>query len=305
VKVLVTGADGFVGRWLVRRLGELGHEVVAAHGPPNNGAAALVVDVTDPASIGECIRSPVDAVIHLAAVASGSESLSDPLAAWRVNAAGTALVAGAVGELVSRGAADPVFLYASTAEVYGAGDAAPRREADPVAPCSPYAASKAAGELGALEVGRRTGLRVVVARAFAHTGPGQDTRFVAPAFVERLRLAKQRRAPAVKVGRLDPVRELLDVRDVVDAYVALLDGGAAGEVYNVCGGETLSIGELFERLAVLLDASVLPEVDPGLTRPADIPHLVGDPHKIRSATGWHPQRTLAQTLADLVHAEAD
>lgn len=306
MKVLVTGADGFVGRWLVRRLSELGHRVVAAGGPPCDVAAGRVtLDVTDPASFGPALRAPVDAVVHLAAVASGAESARDPAAAWSVNATGTALLAAAVGQWKAAAEADPVFLYTSTAEVYGAGTGAPRRESDQVAPCSPYAASKAAGEIAALEVWRRLGLRVVVARPFPHTGPGQDARFVAPAFAQRLRVAKRRGAPAVKVGRLDPVRELLDVRDVVDAYVALLTGGVPGEIYNVCGGEALSVGDLFRRLAAILEVEAVPEADATLTRRTDIPHLVGDPSKLRAATGWQPRRPLTDTLTDLAHAQAD
>ena len=306
MKVLVTGADGFVGRWLVRRLEELGHRVIAAGGPPGEVAAGRVtLDVTDAATFGPALSAPVDAVVHLAAVASGAESARDPAVAWSVNATGTALLAGAVGQLKATGGVDPVFLYASTAEVYGVGPAAARQETDPVAPCSPYAASKAAGEIAVLEVWRRLGLRVVVARAFPHTGPGQDARFVAPAFAQRLRVAKRRGAPAVKVGRLEPVRELLDVRDVVDAYVALLTKGAPGETYNVCGGESLSVGELFRRLAAILEVRAVPEVDATLTRTSDIPHLVGDPSKLRAATGWRPERTLTETLTDLAHAQTD
>jgi len=306
VKALVTGADGFVGRWLVRRLGELGHTVIAAGGPPGDVAVGrITLDVTDPATFGPALREPVDAVVHLAAVSSGAESLRDPALAWSVNATGTALLAAAVAQLKATGAADPVFLYASTGEVYGVGPAAPRQETDPVAPCSPYAGSKAAGEIAALEAWRRVGLRVVVARTFPHTGPGQDTRFVAPAFAERLRLAKRRKAPVVKVGRLDPVRELMDVRDVVDAYITLLARGVPGATYNVCGGEALSVGDLFRRLAAIVEVDAVPEVDATLTRKSDIPHLVGDPSKLVAATGWRPRRPLTETLADLVHAQAD
>src|SRR5204863_9594187 len=121
---------------------------------------------------------------------------------------------------------------------------------------------KAGGELAGLEAWRRTGLRVIVARAFAHTGPGQDTRFVVPAFAERLRFAKRVAAPVVKVGTLEPVREFLHVRDVVDAYARLLVKGVTGEVYNVASGDAVPLEQRFFRLADLIRAHPIPEADP-------------------------------------------
>jgi len=190
--------------------------------------------------------------------------------------------------------------------VYGAShEPRPRRETDAVAPCSPYAASKAGGELAGLEAWHRTGLRVIVARAFAHTGPGQDTRFVVPAFAERLRFAKRVQAPVVKVGNLEPVREFLHVRDVVDAYARLLVKGQPGETYNVASGQAVSLEEVFFRLADLIGARPIPEADPELVRGGDIFHLVGDAAKLRAATGWVPRYTLDDTLRDVIDAQAD
>jgi len=220
VRVLVTGADGFVGRWMVRRLVDDGREVVAAvrpaapAGPPAGPAELsaaeraavrwLPLELADFESVRQCARAPCDAVVHLAAVSSGVEAARDPGWAWTVNAAGTARLVHVLLEAKRAGQGDPVVLVASTAEVYGRGDPTPRKESDPVAPCSPYAASKAGAELAALEAWRRGGLRVIVARAFAHTGPGQDGRFVVPAFAQRLKLAKRTAAPVVKVEAWSP-----------------------------------------------------------------------------------------------------
>jgi GDP-4-dehydro-6-deoxy-D-mannose reductase len=159
--------------------------------------------------------------------------------------------------------------------------------------------------VAALEAWRRAGLRVVVARSFAHTGPGQDPRFVVPAFAQRLRFAKRIGAPVVKVGNLEPVRDLLHVQDVVDAYVRLLSKGEAGEVYNVASGQGKSLEDLLFRMAELLGVRAIPEADPDLMRPADIPHLVGDAAKLRAATGWNPRRSLDDTLRDVLNAQAD
>jgi GDP-4-dehydro-6-deoxy-D-mannose reductase len=322
VKVLVTGADGFVGRWLTRRLLGDGREVYGAVRPGQSPAPVapagdltpeersavrwLPLELTDAESVRACVDLPYDAVVHLAAVSSGVDATRDPGFAWNVNAAGTARVVQVLGHAKRTGQADPVVLVVSTGEVYGACDERrPRRESDPVAPSTPYAASKAAEELAALEAWRRTGLRVIVARAFAHTGPGQDTRFVVPAFAERLRFAKRVNAPVVKVGNLEPVREFLHVRDVVDAYARLLVKGQAGDVYNVASGQGVSLEALFDRLADLIGVHVIAEADPDLIRSGDILHLVGDASKLRATTGWAPRYTLDDTLRDVLDAQAD
>jgi GDP-4-dehydro-6-deoxy-D-mannose reductase len=312
VKVLVTGADGFVGRHLVRRLAREGHRIVAGcrprAAPVDWGVSDVTVvplELTDEESVRDAVKSGPDAVVHLAAVASNREAIADPGLAWTVNAAGTARVAEALSRRRDDGRGDARLLLVSSGEVYGPGGNAPRRESDPIAPTTPYAASKAGAELAALEVWRRTGLAVVVARPFTHTGPGQESRFVLPAFVERMREAKATGARGVPTGNLHPIRDLLDVRDVVEAYLLLLRSGEPGEVYNIARGEGYSVGELFERLAGLVGVRVEPEPEPSLARTSDIPHLVGDSTKLRRATGWAPARTLEQTLRGLVDAEAD
>jgi GDP-4-dehydro-6-deoxy-D-mannose reductase len=312
VKLLVTGADGFVGRHLVRLLAREGHHIGAACRPGGRpvdwGGADVTVmplELTDDVSVRGAVEFGPDAVIHLAAVASNREAYADPGQAWTVNAAGTARLAEALARRREDGRGDARLLLVSSGEVYGPGGTAPRRETDVIAPASPYAASKAGAELAALEVWRRTGLPVVVARPFTHTGPGQVTRFVLPAFVERLREAKATGARTVRSGNLDPIRDLLDVRDVVEAYLLLVRSGQAGETYNVARGEGSSVRELFDRLAMLVGVRVEPELEPSLARASDIPHLVGDSTKLLRATGWAPSRSLEQTLRGLVDAEAD
>ena len=316
MKVLVTGADGFVGRHLVARLVETGHEVVAACRPGGEplarwlgeswrGAVQVIpLELMDAASVRAGVSAPYEAVVHLAAMASGGEARQDPAGAWVINAAGTARVLEALSAHKVSGTADPVVLVVSTAEVYGAGKGRPRDERDPVAPRSPYAASKAGGELAGLEVWRRTGLRVLIARPFPHTGGGQPTQYVAPAFAQRLRAAKAAGERRVPTGNLDPVRELLHVRDVVEAYLALLANGAAGEIYNIAGGQGVSLRTVFQLLAQLIGVEAEPVPDPALVRGSDIDHLVGDGSKLRHATGWFPTFTLEQTLRDLVDAQA-
>ncbi len=317
MKILVTGAAGFVGRALLPRLVAAGHEVLGTRlpgeAPPDFMAPAerrqvrwLPLDLRDTNSVRAVVEDLPDAVIHLAAVASGAEARRDPGLAWEVNAAGTARLADALGARRQLGEGDPLLLLVSSAEVYGVvTPPRPRVEADPVAPVSPYAASKAGAEVAVLETARRTGLRVIIVRPFPHTGPGQSDRYVVAAFARRLRAARRIGAPVVKTGNLEPVRDFLDVRDVVEAYLGLLGRGRPGEVYNIASGEARSLLEVFTRLADLIGVRAIPEPDPQLTRTADLPHLVGDATRLRTTTGWAPRLTFDQTLQDVVNAQTD
>ena len=315
MRVFVTGADGFVGRRLVRALLAERHDVTAGCRPggpaPQDwlGADAKLVrclplELADRAPL-DLGAAPLDALVHLAAVSSGSDARNDPLTAWEINVVGTVRLLEAIAVRRRSGGENPRVLLVSSGEVYGPGPSSPRRETDPVEPVAPYGATKAAAELAALESWRRTGLEVIIARSFPHIGPGQSPRFVVPDFVERLKQARREGRRTVPTGNLEPVRDFLDVSDVAAAYLALLERGAAGQVYNVARGSGISVRELFDRLARLLEVEAVPSPDPALVRNADIPYLVGDPAKLERATGWRPTITLDETLRGIVDAEAD
>jgi GDP-4-dehydro-6-deoxy-D-mannose reductase len=315
MRVLVTGADGFVGRHLVRKLVSTGNAVGAGCRPggqaidwhavaPGGPVEAVALEITDPKSVERALAWKPEAVVHLAAVASTREARRDPAAAWEVNAIGTARLVAAAEALRQSGAADPLLVIVSSGEVYGAGPSSPRLEADPLLPQSPYAATKVGAEVAAMEAWRRSGLRVIVARPFTHTGPGQTTVYVLPGWAERLRDAKRSGAATIATGNLEPIRDLLDVRDVVEAYCLLLRQGVPGEVYNVSRGEGSALADVFEQLRVIIGVDARPCPDPSLTRGNDIPYLVGDSTKLRRATGWAPAITLEQSLRELVDAQA-
>jgi len=313
MRVLVTGADGFVGRYVLAALRAAGHDVVACHRagvalPAWWGDRAIEwrpLELGDAASVSDAVQGTFDGVLHLAALSSGGAARRDPGLAWEVNAAGTARVVEALAQGRPPGSDGPLVIVVSTGEVYGSAGRGPIGEHEPVRPVSPYAASKLGAEEAARETARRTGLRVVIARPFAHTGPGQLPDFVAPAFARRLRAAASSGQRTISTGNLDPVRDFLDVRDVSLAYAGLLTAGVAGETYNIASGTGLSLRDLFDRLAALIGADVEPVPDPSLVRTADIPYLVGNAAKLAAATGWSPQISLDQTLRDLTHAETD
>lgn len=316
MKILVTGADGFVGSRLVPKLRALGHEVAAGLLPTPSlsvqtarrasleCAQTKSLDLLDAESIEAVMAEDWDAVVHLAAVASGSEANRDPLLAWKVNTLGTVRLVYALCE-ARRSGNDPLLVFVSTCDVYGAGQPTPRFETDAVQPCSPYAATKLAAEIAVLEASRRTGLRVVVARPFPHTGAGQDHRFVVPAFAKRVLEAKQTRTPEIKVGNLEPVRDFLHVDDVVDAYALLIEAGRKGEVYNVASGRGVSVKDLLLMVAEAAGYRVEAKIDRDLVRPADVPFLIGNSEKLRVDTGWRPKLSVEQAVREVVDAQKD
>jgi GDP-4-dehydro-6-deoxy-D-mannose reductase len=286
VRVWVSGAAGFVGAWLLPRLARAGHESIAA---------ARAIDVLDAAAVDASIAAArPDAVVHLAARASVSDSFAEPAAAARVNYLGTLHVLRAV----ARRAPGARVLLVSSSDVYGgAASAEPIGESAPLAPVSPYARSKAAADrLGAAFAS--DGLDVVRARPWNHTGPGQTDAYVASSFARQLaEIALGRREPVLRVGNLDVVRDFLDVADVVDAYARLLDPRVPPGAYNVATGVGTKIARLLELLAAHARLEPAVEVDPERVR-ADR-SSVGDATKLRAATGWSPQIPLEDTLARL------
>ncbi|MGH7672784.1 MAG: NAD-dependent epimerase/dehydratase family protein, partial [Gemmatimonadales bacterium] len=291
---------------------EDGHEVIAGCGPGGpavggvaRAARAVPLDVTRRESVDEFLADGGEAVVHLAGVASVREANADPARAWAVNAEGTARIARRLVEIKRAGRADPLLLISSSGEVYVPCAGRPHVETDPVGPVAPYAASKLGAELAALEAWRSAGLRVVVARAFPHIGPGQHPSYWVARQVRVLLEAKRRRAPVVTVGDLTAVRDFSHVDDVVDAYVALLASGVPGEVYNVSSGEAVTLDLVLSKLEMLIGIHPLREVDAGEMRPDARPYHVGDAAKLRAATGWRPRRTLGDTLRDVLDARAD
>lgn len=318
MRVLVTGIEGFVGGHLEERLARDGHEVwggtLAA--PPPDAGRRVSCDVTDPASVRSALHaSGAEAVVHLAARSSVASSRADPAGTYAVNTMGAvnvleaARLAAVPGPVLLVGSGEQYGDAGSGAGAAGAGDAAagPRpkdpperlREDTPLRPLTPYAGSKAAAEAAGLQYALDGGVRVVLTRSFAHTGPGQEPRFVLPALASRLaRIARAGGAGELRVGNLWPVRDVLDVRDVAAAYALLLERGASGLVVNVCSGEGLSIGEALEELAGIAGVRVRVVEDPELVRAGEPARLVGDPGRLL-ALGWRREIPRRRMLEDL------
>jgi GDP-4-dehydro-6-deoxy-D-mannose reductase len=282
--ILITGAQGFVGPHLLAMLGA--------------GALPLEADVTDVKAVAdELAASAPRAVVHLAALSSVGSSWEDAGETWRVNTVGTVNVL----EAARTQAPECRLLVASTGEVYGRARRVPTPEDEPLEPLSPYAASKAAAEV-ACDQARRTGLDVVVARAFQHEGPGRDDRFAVGSWAAQIVRAEEVGGGTVRVGDLSAKRDIIDVRDVCRAYELLLDPSVPEGTYNVAGGRAIEMREVLELLVGLAAVPIEVGPDPARSRPSDMPLVCGDATRLRDATGWEPMIPLEQTLADTLDA---
>lgn len=316
-RALITGAAGFVGQWLCRALLADGWDVVGAGiaAQPPDGILTdderrsvrwLLADVRNQADIARIVTyTNPDAVFHLAGVTFVPDAQGDPVLAHEINVLGAARLLHEVRTRKRGGEIDPVVLVIGSAEQYGIGEIGRLRiESDVQAPVTVYAASKAAQEIVALEAARSDGVRVIATRSFNHSGPGQAEHFLLPALVRRARDIRGGGTPRLRIGNADTVRDFLHVRDVVRAYLLLIDRGVAGEVYNVCSGTGERVRNLAERVLIAAGANADIEVDPALVRRVEVPWLVGDATKLREATGWTPSLTCDDIIADLINAPA-
>jgi GDP-4-dehydro-6-deoxy-D-mannose reductase len=306
MRALVTGATGFVGRYLVTTLRRSGVEVSACGGPHDRYEEVLRLDLADAQTIRYALETARPTVIfHLAAQTSVPDALRTPMETYEANVLGTARLSEAVRGY--SGGPPPRIVFTSSAEVYGrrGRDELPLRENLDLRPANPYAASKAAAEAILLAEAHSFGLDVVIARAFNHIGPGQDERFVVPSLAMQLARIDAGAPPQLLVGNLAAARDFLDVRDVVNAYIALARDGERGEIYNVCSGGAVSIRDILRELIAIAHVPVEVREDPARMRPADVPILVGSAEKLCARTGWQPQLTLVRSLRDIYAAARD
>lgn len=293
VKVLVTGAAGFVGTHLVRHLTEMGDDVIGIDRGHDDH-----VDITDAEAVTELIgRIRPTAIYHLAGWADVGGSWKAPVESFRVNAEGTLNVLSAAATAgVER------VLAVSSADVYGKVEPAelPLTEDSPLRPASPYAVSKVAADYLGLQAWLGNGLPVLRVRAFNHLGPGQTDKFVAPALASRIAHAERDGGDVLPIGDLSARRDFTDVRDVVRAYRLLMAHGEPGEVYNVCSGVDLAVQDLADQLLAQARIPLRFETDPDLLRPVEVPVLRGSYERLAAATGWEPEIPMSQTLVDLL-----
>lgn len=302
MRALVTGASGFVGGYLVDALRALGAAVHGCGGPSDAAQPYAPLDLRDQRALRDVLAEfRPNVVFHLAAQTFVPDAMRAPVETYETNTMGTARLAHAVREY---GGEPPRIVFSSSAEVYGARarQEYPLRETLDPRPRNPYGASKAAAEAILLGEWQSFGTDVVIARAFNHVGPGQREQFVVASLAAQLARIAAGAAPQLFVGDLTASRDFLDVRDVVAAYVALARDGEPGEIYNVCSGAAVTIRDVLRELILVAGVPVEVREDPARMRPNEIPLSVGDPSKLRAATGWSPQMPLVRSLRDVYEA---
>jgi GDP-4-dehydro-6-deoxy-D-mannose reductase len=306
LRILITGAGGFVGRHLTDLLLKKfdDAEICATTSRPAPASEMLrhsQLNVTDVEQVRETIAAfrPTH-VVHLAALSTLAGAGADYHAAWRVNFFGALNVANAI----TAHAPDCTLIFVGSGQVYGgsARQGTPIDEGFLLEPLNEYAVTKAAADLAIGAVVASRGLKAVRMRPFNHIGPGQSPGFAVPDFAQQIvNIEAGLQPPVIKVGNLDAERDFLDVRDVARAYtsaIAMSDRLPAGLVLNIASGTPIPIHALLGKLLALSKCSIRIEQDASRMRTSDIPRYVGNASRARDLLNWSPQYPLDETLAD-------
>jgi GDP-4-dehydro-6-deoxy-D-mannose reductase len=305
MRILITGAHGFVGPHLVAKLQhKFKHRIELCvtsriGGVDPNLGLIETLDVTDAYAVNQCVASfRPSHVVHLAGLAAIRTAIANTSVAWQVHLFGTLNVANAIlGQIPNC-----TLISIGSGQVYGA-SARPGHALDEttlLAPTNGYEVTKAAADL-ALGALAAQGLRCIRLRPFNHTGPGQEEDFVVPSFALQIaRIEAGQQPPVIRVGNLDVERDFLDVRDVTEAYalaIAKSEDVPSGTILNVASGVPRVIRDLLDYLVALSPKNITIEQDPERMRPSDTPRFLGDASRARRLLAWHPEHQFEKTLA--------
>lgn len=292
MRVLVTGAAGFVGQHLSGLLRSRGEEVTEWRFSDTDPGSGVQLDLCDARAVaGQDLRA-IDAIVHLAGLAQVGRSFSEPQLFMSVN---TAVVTSLFESLIAQ-QCRPRVLLVSTGGVYRE-TGTPISEGSSVAASNPYVVSKLAQEMLGAYYAKR-GFEVMTARPFNHVGPGQQPGYLVADICSQVAARERAGGGQITVGDLSSARDYTDVRDVVAAYHALLQRGRAGETYNVCSGVSHTGEEVLERIRRLSTANLTIASSQALRRPTEASTVAASNAKLREDTGWAPAIPLDQTLAD-------
>lgn len=309
MRVFITGIAGFAGSHLAELLLNDGEEVLGTFlqdEPLQNievfqdDLRLFPCDVRDADTLKKIMKEvQPEEIYHLAAIAFIPASINDPRATFETNLLGTLNVFEAAKGM----GGNPRILFVGSADEYGmvANDELPVTEDNPLRPASPYSVSKVSASLLAYQYALAENAHVVRTRSFNHTGPRQSSQFVCSDFARQIVEAEMGKgSPEVHVGNLKPKRDFTDVRDVVRAYRDVLRHGEPCEVYNICSGTSVGIGEILDMLISLSGRQIRVVERPERTRKCDVDEIRGDYGKIKSTAGWMPLIPLDKTLEDMI-----
>lgn len=317
MKYLITGISGFLGPHLAKQLIENGHEVYGLL-RGTRGAEYDLLDIMDSITLSKitflygdlvhyrtinniCRTYKFDGVFHLAAQTHPPTSFTDPIGTWESN------VTGSINLITSLqdNQPDTHFIFCSTVEVYGNEgiDGRKIKETNTILPANPYGASKCAIDLYICERMKNKQMNATVIRPFCFTGPRRGARFsIASDAVQIAKMMLNKQEKILKIGNLDTVRAVTDVRDVSNAfYLAMMNKNSIGKIYNVCGGKPMKMREytdLLIKFSKLENINMI--IDEKLWRPIDIMYQDGDASLIKSELGWEPTIPIEKTIEDLL-----
>lgn len=301
-KALVIGAAGFVGDYLIRELHNNRMDAYATKLPHENfeGESAIVydLDILDKDAVVDILYEiQPDYIFHLAAQSSVGVAWKNPQLTVDVNIKGSINVMDAVRDLFYK----PRILLIGSGEEYGhiRPEETPIREDNALRPGNIYAVTKVCQNMVGSIYSRAYDMDLMMVRAFNHIGPGQASLFVVSDFCRQVaEIEKGIREPVIMVGNLAAKRDFTDVRDVVKAYVKLIQKGKAGETYNVGSGNAQEIRQILEKVIDMSDQEIEVKTDPNKIRPVDVPIIEADITKLNRLTGWKPEISVEQTIRE-------
>ena len=301
MNVLVTGAGGFVGKYLIQQLQTENKNVFAVK-LPHETLSIKNVTVSDLNFLdGDSVKTYLekyrpDEIYHLVAQSSVAVSWKEPQKTVDVNIKGTLYLLDAVRTIENY---HPKILLIGSGEEYGfpLDGSKAIDESEPLKPVNIYAVTKVCQNMIGAVYAKAYGLNIIMVRAFNHIGAGQSSIFVASDFAKQIaEMEAGLQPPVMKVGNLSAKRDFSDVRDVVRAYTLLMAHGTAGMTYNVGSGHAVSIQELLDILISFSEISVTVKQDKQKMRPVDVPLIEADISRLRNDTGWKPLYSLKDTL---------
>ena len=307
MRILITGASGFVGRhlstFLLSQKGAKIYGLVRVGSKHTLIAGVLPVRAelfSKPSMLRALRKIRPDRIYHLAAQSSVAQSWKEPKKTFDINVGGTRNLL----EAARMACPKARILIACSADEYGAsGRLFPKlSEEAPLKPLNPYGVSKLVQDLLGKHYFLMYGMPIIRMRAFNHSGPGQEAKFAVPSFAEQVAdISAGRQKPEIKVGNLRAIRDFSDVRDVVRAYYLALEKGNPGEAYNVASGRGRRVADVLKYYLNASSVRIRVRRDHARLRTSDMPRLVGDARKLIRDTGWRPRIRFETTLRDVLN----